>query len=177
MNAFQTLQAARCAGVEVRVEGDDLILEAAAPPRAEIIELLAGRKAAIIGLLRSEQNGWASDDWLAYFDERAGVAEFDGGMSRPEAEAHAFACCVVEWLSRHPARSSAGRCLGCGQAELAHDPLLPFGADCGDQAWLHSRCWQAWCLRREAESVAALAVMGIMAPAEFPNDFVKNGVA
>jgi len=177
MNAAETLQAARRAGIKFCVEGDDLILEAAAPPPAEIIELLARRKPAIIGLLRSEQDGWAPDDWLAFFDERAGIAEFDGGMSRPEAEAQAFACCVVEWLSRHPARSSAGRCLGCGQAERADDPLLPFGTDSGGQAWLHSHCWQAWRLRREAESVAALAVMGIMSPAKFPKDFVKNRVA
>ena len=32
--------------------------------------------------------------------ERAGIAEFDGGLPRPEAEALAFECCVVEWLNR-----------------------------------------------------------------------------
>jgi hypothetical protein len=26
------------------------------------------------------------DDWQAYFDERAGIREFDGGLPRPEAE-------------------------------------------------------------------------------------------
>ena len=26
------------------------------------------------------------EDWEAYFDERAGIREFDGGLPRPEAE-------------------------------------------------------------------------------------------
>jgi hypothetical protein len=34
-----------------------------------------------------------ADDWQAFFDERAGITEFDGGLSRAEAEAQALACC------------------------------------------------------------------------------------
>ena len=30
--------------------------------------------------------GWSDEDWQAAFDERAGSAEFDGGLSRTEAE-------------------------------------------------------------------------------------------
>ena len=55
------------------------------------------------------------------------IAEFDGGLPRSAAEAQAFACCVAEWLNRNPARSPTGRCLGCGDREHAHDPLLPYG--------------------------------------------------
>ena len=50
-------------------------------------------KAAIIGLLRPDKDGWSSWDWQLFFDERAGIAEFDGGLSRAAAEASAFTDC------------------------------------------------------------------------------------
>ena len=37
-----------------------------------------------------KQAGGTDKDWQAYFDERAGIAEFDGGLSRVEAEAQAL---------------------------------------------------------------------------------------
>lgn len=174
MTAADALEAARRAGVGVRIESDGLTLEAAAPPPTEIMEQLASHKAAIIALLRPGPDGWSAEDWIAFFDERAGIAEFDGGMSRRDAEAHAFACCVVEWLNRNPARSMPDRCLGCGQTELAQDPLLPFGTEYIGHAWLHTHCWPAWRSRREAEAVAILATMGILRPTEFSENFGKN---
>jgi hypothetical protein len=50
-------------------------------------------------------------------------------MSRPDKNVDAFDCCIIEWLKRHPVRLPPGRCLGCGQPEHSHDPLLPFGTD------------------------------------------------
>ena len=44
----------------------------------------------------STDNDWSAEDWQVFFDERAGIAEFDGGLSRPEAEAQARASCVEE---------------------------------------------------------------------------------
>jgi hypothetical protein len=54
----------------------------------------------------SPEGGWSAEEWLVFFDERAGVAEFDGGLPRPQAEVHAFACCVAEWLNQHPVGSA-----------------------------------------------------------------------
>jgi hypothetical protein len=119
---------------------------------------------------------WLSaDDWQVFFDERAGIAEFDGGLPRPQAEARAFACCVAEWLNRNPICSPSDRCLGCGIGEQAHDPLLPFGTETTGYAWLHSHCWKSWQTERKAVAVVALATMEIAAPADFPDDFGKNG--
>ena len=53
---------------------------------------------------------WDADDWRGFFEERAAIAEHDGGLSRPEAEARAFEFCIVEWMNRNPARSESGRC-------------------------------------------------------------------
>ncbi len=43
-----------------------------------------------------------AEDWRALFDERAGIAEHNGGLARADAERRAFECCVMEWLWRNP---------------------------------------------------------------------------
>jgi hypothetical protein len=161
MSAPEALKAARAAGVRLGIDGDDLTLEAATAPPPALLDLLSRHKADVTALLRVGRDGWSGEDWLAYLDERAGIAEFDGGFPRGEAEARAFDCCVVEWLNRNPERSPPGRCLGCGQTGHSHDPLLPFGTESSGHAWLHSRCWPAWHAGRKAEAVAALAKLGI----------------
>lgn len=174
MSPTDALNAARAAGVEILLDGDDLLLEASSKPPAAVLDALSQHKAEVVALLRFPRDDWSADDWLAFFNERAGIAEFDGDMPRREAEVHAFVCCIVEWLNRNPVRSSPDRCLGCEQAALAQDPLLPFGTESTDYAWLHLRCWPAWHLRRRAEAASALAAMGI-ASAKSPNDFGKIG--
>jgi hypothetical protein len=135
------------------------------------------KQAAIVALLRPAKDGWTAEDWRNFFDERAGIAEFDFGLSRPEVEARAFTCCVAEWLNRNPARSSPGSCLGCGGGEAAHDPLLPFGTGSTGHAWLHARCWQSWHAARKAEAVTMLTAMGIAPSVISAIDFGKNGGA
>jgi len=129
-----------------------------------VIDLLARHKAGIMALLRPGRDGWSAEDWQVFFDERVGIAEFDGGLPRVEAEAEAFACCVVEWLNRNFVGSPPGRCLACGSGNHAHDPLLPYGIEPTGHAWLHSRCWVTWQETRRAAAVAALAAIGIVAP-------------
>jgi hypothetical protein len=68
-------------------------------------------------MLRSGRDGWSAEDWLLFFEERAAIVEFDGRLSRTEADAQALACCIVEWLNRDPAPSAPGRCAWCCQAE------------------------------------------------------------
>src|SRR5436190_1278471 len=83
---------------------------------------------------------------------RTQIAEFDGGLSRAEAEAQAFGCCVDEWLNHHPVPSPPGRCLACGGGEQAHDALLRHDIEPTGHARLHSRCWSNWHAAREAEA-------------------------
>jgi hypothetical protein len=161
MSAAQALQMARAAGVRIGIEGVALTLEADAAPPPDVLDLLARHKAGVVALLRKGDDGWLGEDWRAFFDERVGIAEFYGGLPRDQAEARALACCVAEWLNRNPVCSPPGRCLGCGDAELGHDPLLPFGTEPTGHAWLHSRCWSAWHAARQADAVAALSSMGI----------------
>jgi hypothetical protein len=124
MSAVETLWEARTAGIELRVEGGDLVLQAPAPPPADLLERLARHKPDIVALLRPGRDGWSAEDWRTIFDERAGIAEFDGGLTRPEAEARAFECCVVEWRNRTLERSPA-RCEAEAVAALKAMGIVP----------------------------------------------------
>jgi hypothetical protein len=41
-------------------------------------------------MLRSGRDGWLAEDWRLFFEERAAIAEFDGGLPRTEANAQAL---------------------------------------------------------------------------------------
>ena len=106
---------------------------------------------------------WYANDWQAHFDERAGIAEHDGGRARADAEQQAFECCVMEWLWQHPPPASGPeRCAHCGQplGEPGRDGL-PFLTGDGGHVWLHCGCHGAWTGQRRAEAVAALAILGL----------------
>jgi hypothetical protein len=159
MSAAEVLKAARAAGIKFALDGDDLLLSAAAAPPAAVFDALSRHKIQIVALLRRGRDNWSDMDWLAFFDQRAGIAEFDGGLPRSSAEARAFECCVVEWLNRNPTRSLPGQCAGCGGPNHEHDGLLPYGVEPAGLTWLHSRCWSPWYRDRKAQAKAALAMI------------------
>jgi hypothetical protein len=122
MSAAEALQAALAAGIQVEIDGADLLLKASAPPPAVVLDGLSRHKARILALLRPAKVDRAAD-------------EFDGGLSRAQANAHAFEYCVIEWLNRNPAQSVPGHCLDCGAGNRRGDPLLPFGMEMSVAAW------------------------------------------
>jgi len=56
MTATEALEQARIAGIQVRIDGDDLVLEASAPPPGEVLDLVARHKSDILVLLRPVTN-------------------------------------------------------------------------------------------------------------------------
>src|SRR5690348_16251459 len=110
MSAAEALEVARAVGIRVDIDGDDLVLEAPTAPPPGVLDLMSRYKADIVTLLRLADEGWSTEDWQVFFDERAGIAEFDGGLSRGPAEARAFGYCVVEWLIRNPPCLPPGQC-------------------------------------------------------------------
>ena len=102
------------------------MLEAPTPAARAVLDLLSRHKPGIVALLRPGRDGWSAEDWQVFFDERAGIAEFDGGLPRVEAEARAFACCVIEWLNRNScARRPDAASHASGQAYRVHAVLVP----------------------------------------------------
>jgi hypothetical protein len=166
MTAIDALRAARAAKIDVGIEGTHLVLRAPAPPPPAVIDALKLNKPAIVAILRRELSHWNVADWNAFFDERAGIREHDGGLPREQAEALAFDDSVVEWLLRHPVQSSPGLCFGCGRGDEHAGIVVPFGMEASGHVWLHSDCWPAWHAARKTEAVAALRTMGIAPPAE-----------
>jgi hypothetical protein len=173
MSAAEALEVARATGIRIEIDGDDLVLEAPTAPPPGVLDLVSRHKAGIVTLLRLADDVWSAEDWQVFFGERAGIAEFDGRLPRPQAESRAFACCVAEWLNRNTMSSPPGRRTGCGCGDHAH-ALLSHGAESTSYAWLNPRCWPAWHAGRRAEAIAALAAKGIAPPADLAYDFGKN---
>jgi hypothetical protein len=148
MSAAAVLRAARAASVELAVDGNDLLLDAATVPPASVVDALRRHKAEVVAMLRPGCDGWSAEDWRLFFEERAAIAEFEGRLSRTEAEAQALACCIVEWLNRNATPSAPGRCVWCDQAPGTH-------------IWLHAECWPSWQDTRRSQAREALARMGI----------------
>ena len=86
MSAIDALKAARAAGVELSLDGEDLVLEAFAPPPKPVLDQLSRHKPDIVALLRPGPAGLSAEDALDFVEERAAILEFDRGLSRDEAE-------------------------------------------------------------------------------------------
>ncbi len=172
MSAFHALDAARAAGVEVRLDGKDLVLSGASAPPTDVLDMLRRHKLSIVALLQRPLlpgaapqpiQPWDPDDWGAFYTEQVRIAE-DDGLSRPAAEARARVNCVAQWLYLKLEVTQPGPCPICGEQDLPNDPLLAIGM-IGGRYWLHIGCVKAWCIARRAEAIAALASMGIAGPA------------
>ena len=159
--AQDVLSRARNQGLQIEAKGTRLRLRAAQPPPAELLTELAKHKPAIISLLRPVDDCWSGDDYRALFDERAAIAEFDGHLTRAEAENTALESCIVGWLDRHPVITDPEQCVWCEGAEKPDCPVVPFGAGHGVKAWLHPECWQDWFEHRRQGAVVALLRFGI----------------
>jgi hypothetical protein len=118
---------------------------------------------------RQDGGEWTADDWHAFYDERAAIAEFDGGMSKEDAECAAYEACVNEWMRRHPVQSQQGACLACKGGERGHDPILPFANSDSEHVWLHQSCWPNWFEDRRRLAAEGLAECGIHQPVDFLN--------
>jgi hypothetical protein len=155
MSAAQALQAARAVGIHLEVEGADLLMEAPMPPPTVVLDALSRHKTEIVAMLRCGRDGWSTEDWRLFFEERAATAEFDGGLPRNKAEARAFECCIIEWLNRNPAPSVPGSCAWCGRSENYDAVVLPYGTEPGT-IWLHAHCWTEWRKMRRSQAQDAL---------------------
>lgn len=163
MSAVEALRMAQENGIRLGVSGADLILDAEKEPAPGVLEAIRHHKAGIVALLSVDDEGWTAEDWRAFYDERAGIAEFDGGQTRTEAEATAFDCCVTEWLNRHPQRSDPSLCAWCRKPDKGGHSVVPFGTEIHGHTWLHPECWDNWHATRRIEAVAALNTIGIRA--------------
>ena len=161
MNAAEALCMARENGVRVDIAGTDLILDANQEPASLVLEALRRHKVGIVALLTVAERNWTAEDWGVFYNERAGIAEFDGELPRPEAEIRAFECCIIEWLNRNPQHSNLGRCARCGEPDRDRHAVVPFGAESRSHTLLHPDCWPKWFPYRRQMAIRALVKIGI----------------
>jgi hypothetical protein len=144
MNAAEVIEATHAIGLIVRAKGSKLVLEATTPPPETILQDLRRLKSEILALLQVEPSSWSRDDWKAYFDERAGIMQFDGGFRRAEAELCAFEDCVEHWLALHPHSAVQADC--CVQCQT----LVTGGVSIrlAEGGLLHQDCAAKWKVSR-----------------------------
>jgi hypothetical protein len=148
-------------GVVLSKAGDQLVLDG---PEAVITDMLIDRVRKLKPDILRSLDGWSIEDWRAFFNERTGIAEFDGGQIREEAEVTAFECCVVEWLNHHSCKSDPDRCAWCGDPDREGHAVVPFGAEGHGHTWLHPDCWHGWHQQRRTDAVASLCGLGLVEP-------------
>jgi hypothetical protein len=127
--------------------------------RSDVQAVLSARSRAIKTRTR-EPDTWTADDWRAFYDERAGIREFDGHLPRVEAERLAMADCAEHWLLRNsPApHGPENGCWQCGQAGTDAYGADPFTSrTCrGGVIWIHPRCWADYDAAAHAAAKAAI---------------------
>lgn len=97
-------------------------------------------------------------DWREFYDERAGVAEHCGGLSRVQAEGQAYESCISKWRDTHLPVLNPDLCTHCGK------PVGVIGRDAtitGSGHYLHPACHAPWLARRQQEAIEALSRLGI----------------
>jgi hypothetical protein len=149
--------------IKIYLENDRLKLSSSTEPPDEIMAAVTAHKVALKFMLKNP--AWKeAPHWRERFNERAGIAEFDGGHSRANAEQLALEDCITEWLARHPVISPPDTCVHCKRSDRKGD-ILPYGVKSEGRAWLHQKCWPDWRSARDIEALKALALHGI-APAQ-----------
>lgn len=86
--------------------------------------------------------GAPDEYWQTFYEERAAIREYDGGLSRPDAEAGALQDAIAHWLARNPLTPGVPEdgCMHCAGA-LPVDYRVAVLAGAG-HAWLHPTCMQ-----------------------------------
>lgn len=102
--------------------------------------------------------------WIDEYEELAAILEFDRGLTRQEAQQHAYNTVHSYWLDAHPQPYNTPKsCLGCNDQGLdLRDDLMPLA----DGAWVHyPECHALYQLKRQIFAEKALADLGIPHPA------------
>jgi hypothetical protein len=106
-------------------------------------------------------SSWDREDWQAHYDERYGIALYDGKQTEVKAHELAWNACVVEWLNLNPVNTDSKQCAQCGISNKTSAIIFPFGGG-NHHAWLHSDCWRVWQNERYREAEEALKLIGLV---------------
>ena len=151
MSAAEALKAARAAGIRLEIDGDDLLLEASAPPPPVVLDLLSRQKVHVIAMLRGQKRGdeFGPVQPLHTTEKAQGVelseeADTSGRRIVPHrspaeancgswhANAEALRCRIVALLDQLPApRDHNGRRLIAATQKFLRSPWFSEALKCG----------------------------------------------
>ncbi len=108
-----------------------------------------------------------ADDWRDFYQERAAIMEYDGEISREEAERLALDWCIMTWMAANPPCGlSKELCSACGESiGRVGEDSIPLLAGRESHAWVHHTCVDEWRRQRRRLAVSALAKMGVFCKA------------
>src|SRR5262249_32601092 len=75
INAVEVLMIACVAGIKLRIDADDLLLEASASPPAAVLDLLSRHKADVVALMLRGDAGGPTEDLQDFFGTHGGIVE------------------------------------------------------------------------------------------------------
>lgn len=174
MSTAEALNAARAAGIEIRLVRDDLELKAVTPPPADVLDLLSLNKAAIVALLRPVGEGWSAEDWQDFYSEQVEAAQRERDLAPRDAEEIAFVLCLAEWMTRNgsdpAARAFVQRIVAVNPFDLILGPTRDYEGH-------PAKSWNSGCESALLGAAEALHALGIQFKLRSPDDFGKNGRA
>jgi hypothetical protein len=159
------LQKLRRCDITVEMQGTQLIIDGPAANLTDsVVAQVQAFKEELLRLLDPADSpcSWDVESWQAYFDERAGVREYDGRHERSEAERLALEDTIAHWLQFNlPLESAPSHvCIHCNRAGQPGNPLVAAPAR-GGHAWVHDWCWTSWSNVLQREAYEALWRMGL----------------
>ena len=138
-----------------------LKITAPTPLPQALLERVRAAKPVLLEALQLTH--WTDTDWQEYYDERAGIAEYDGRTSREKAEQQAYEACITRWLNMYPqSQSNPDVCPHCNKPNGTPGEQSIAVLNGGEShLWLHSTCLAAWQERRVQQAIDALTLNGI----------------
>lgn len=131
-SAAELLQAISQAGGHVTADGGDLVLKATRPLPDDLLAEVKARKPEILVALQEITD--QTEDLAEYFNERAAILEYDGGLPRAEAELEAARITATyarnagySWASLRMALSAYPELLAALPDSAGTVDSLPFG--------------------------------------------------
>jgi hypothetical protein len=105
--------------------------------------------------------GQDPDFWLHAYEERASIREFEGGMSREQAEHLAYDEVLLAWHKAYY-RPRAGYCAGCQEQLSVNDTILL--ADCATIHNTRLHCASEYKTKWRTVASLGLSLLGIDEP-------------
>ena len=174
VSAADALRVAQAVGISLDLDGEDLVLQAPAPPPSNVLDVLSVYKAEIVAMLRARSPAIShaanasvvsagSKWWRDLLAERSVHHELAGRRPRSEAERVAWAEMQNRWHMGHGERVSGDICAGCRRpigSAVALDLIDGCRVHLDDENACLIRHGKRW----RAAATRALAELGLWPP-------------